>query len=192
MNSWVRTSAALAAASLGDEPLAPSELDPSVRPPVGADALFAVPFFCVGAAAAVEPTARPSPLKFLSDGLPKQLPIVERGLHERSVSRCVCGECRSIARLATVNATARLHVPSRVELGVEGLLWLCLGGGSLAPVFSKGHEQVRHRRHRLIKTHLDLSSMHINITYCISVGFDDYFIRSLRSRPSPATSYLRS
>jgi hypothetical protein len=37
--------------------------------------LFAVPIFCAGAAAA-EPTARPSPLKFLSEGLPKQLPMV--------------------------------------------------------------------------------------------------------------------
>jgi len=81
---YVRTSAAFAAASLGDDPLGTCELDPSVRPPVGADALFAVPFFCAGAAGA-EPTARPSPLKFLSDdGLPKQLPMV-RG--------SVCGKC---------------------------------------------------------------------------------------------------
>lgn len=119
MCRYVRTSAAFAAASLGDESMRACELDPSVRPPVGADALFAVLFFCAGAAAAVEPTARPSPLKFLSDGLPKQLPIVERGLHGRGRTRCVYGECRSIARLATVNATARLHVPSRVELGAE-------------------------------------------------------------------------
>lgn len=71
-NSWVRTSAALAAASLGDEPLAPSELDPSVRPPCGtfADVLFLVD-------AGVEATVRPSPLKFSSDGLPQQLPMVD-------------------------------------------------------------------------------------------------------------------
>ena len=79
MYRYVRTSAAFAAASLGDEPLGACELDPSVRPAVGAGALFAVPIFCAGAAvAAVEPTARPSPLKFLSDGLPKQLPMVKR------------------------------------------------------------------------------------------------------------------
>jgi len=79
----VRTSAAFAAASLGDDPLGSCELDPSVRPAVGADALLAVAFFCAGAAA-VEPTARPSPLKFLSDGLPKQLPMV-RNSAEREV-----------------------------------------------------------------------------------------------------------
>jgi hypothetical protein len=73
---YVRTSAAFAAASLGDDPLGVCELDPSVRPGVVADALFAVPIFCAGAAAGVEPTARPSPLKFLSEGLPKQLPMV--------------------------------------------------------------------------------------------------------------------
>lgn len=156
---YVRTSAAFAAASLGDDPLGSCELDPSVRPAVGADALFAVPIFFAGAAAGVEPTARPSPLKFLSDGLPKQLPMVRRPVR---------GECleyvrqdarsRCVARLATVNAIARLHVPSRVKLGVEGLLWQCLGGGSRAPVFSKGQEQVRHRRHRLTRTHLHLIS----------------------------------
>ena len=89
---YVRTSAALAAASLGDDPLGACEPDPSVRPAVGADALFAVPFFGAGAAAAVEPTARPSPLKFLSDdGLPKQLPMIQKRVEE-SVLRCICGE----------------------------------------------------------------------------------------------------
>ena len=77
------------AASLGDEPFGACELDPSVRPPVGADALFAVPFFCAGAAAAVEPTARPSPLKFLSDGLPKQLPIVQRRARKKYIERYI-------------------------------------------------------------------------------------------------------
>lgn len=87
----VRTSAAFAAASLGDDPLGACELDPSVRPPVGVDALFAVPFFCAVAAGA-EPTARPSPLKFLSDdGLPKQLPMIRKCVEE-SVLRCICGE----------------------------------------------------------------------------------------------------
>jgi len=79
---YVRTSAAFAAASLGDDPLGACELDPSVRPAVGADALLAVAFFCAGAAA-VEPTARPSPLKFLSDGLPKQLPMVRGPVGEK-------------------------------------------------------------------------------------------------------------
>lgn len=86
---YVRTSAAFAAASLGDDPLGPCELDPSVRPPVGADALFAVPFFCAGAAGA-EPTARPSPLKFLSDdGLPKQLPMVRGSVRGKCIEMCI-------------------------------------------------------------------------------------------------------
>jgi hypothetical protein len=73
---YVRTSAAFAAASLGEGPLSACELVPSVRPPcVVGGILLVVPFFCAGAAA-VAPTARPSPLKFLSDGLPKQLPMV--------------------------------------------------------------------------------------------------------------------
>jgi hypothetical protein len=68
---YVRTSAAFAAASLGDELLAVCELAPSVRPPCG------VGLFCGGAAAvADEPTACPEPVKFLEEGLPKQLPMV--------------------------------------------------------------------------------------------------------------------
>ena len=89
MYRYVRTSAALAAASLGDEPLGACELEPSNRPPVGADALFAVPFFCAGAAGA-EPTARPSPLKFLSDdGLPKQLPMVRVTVRGKGIGVCM-------------------------------------------------------------------------------------------------------
>ena len=86
---YVRTSAAFAAASLGDDPLGACELVPSVRPPVGADALFAVPLLCAGAAG-VEPTARPSPLKFLSDdGLPKQLPMVIWPVRGKCIAVCV-------------------------------------------------------------------------------------------------------
>jgi hypothetical protein len=149
---YVRTSAAFAAASLGDDPLGACELDPSVRPAVGADALFAVPIFCAGAAAGVEPTARPSPLKFLSDGLPKQLPMVKRPARWNVVKYVRCfAPCRSIARLGAVNAMARLHVPSRVELGWRVYFGNASAVVSLAPVCSKGQEQVRHRRHRIAK-----------------------------------------
>jgi len=66
----------LAAASLGDEPLGPSELDPKVRPPCGT---FDVLLFFGGADAGlgVDATVRPSPLKFLSDGVPQQLPMAD-------------------------------------------------------------------------------------------------------------------
>jgi hypothetical protein len=70
--SWVRTSAALAAASLGDEPLV---LDPSVRPPCGT--LDDVLVLLADAGLGVESTVRPSPPKFLSEGLPQQLPMVD-------------------------------------------------------------------------------------------------------------------
>lgn len=52
---YVRTSAALAAASLGEDSFGACELDPNVRPPEGADVLLLVPV-CLGRAAGVEPT----------------------------------------------------------------------------------------------------------------------------------------
>jgi hypothetical protein len=73
-NSCVHTSAALAAASLGDGLLMPSELDPNVRPPCGTLDVVLV-FF--DADLGVDATVRPSPAKFSSDGLPQQLPMVD-------------------------------------------------------------------------------------------------------------------
>jgi hypothetical protein len=118
---YVRTSAAFAAASLGDDPLGACELDPSVRPGVVADALFAVPIFCAGAAAGVEPTARPSPLKFLSEGLPKQLPMVIKP------ARRDCTEVYKVSCAVSIYCAVSYsecdspppRAPSRVELGVE-------------------------------------------------------------------------
>lgn len=82
----VRTSAAFAAASLGDELLSPCVLAPNVRPPCVVGVLLVVPFFS-GVVAVAAPTARPSPLKFLSDGLPKQLPMVVKLAQEESAVR---------------------------------------------------------------------------------------------------------
>jgi hypothetical protein len=155
---YVRTSAAFAAASLGDDPLGACELDPSVRPGVVADALFAVPIFCAGAAAGVEPTARPSPLKFLSEGLPKQLPMVmkpaRRDCTEVCKVSCAVSICCAVGYSECDSPPPRAQPCRAWVLGGEGLLWQCLGGGSLAPIFNKGQEQVRHPRHRLTKTHL--------------------------------------
>jgi hypothetical protein len=76
VNSWVRTSAAFAAAFLGDEAL-PSELDPSIRPPCGT---FDVVLVFFDAVLGVDATVRPWPAKFSSDGLPQQLPMVDEWL----------------------------------------------------------------------------------------------------------------
>jgi hypothetical protein len=73
VNSCVRTSAAFAAASLGDEAL-PSELDPSVRPPCGTLDVVLVFFDAV---LGVDAIVRPSPAKFSSNGLPQQFPMVD-------------------------------------------------------------------------------------------------------------------
>jgi hypothetical protein len=76
VNSWVRTSAAFAAAFLGDEAL-PAELDPSIRPPCGT---FDVVLVFFDAVLGVDATVRPSPAKFSSDGLPQQFPMVDEWL----------------------------------------------------------------------------------------------------------------
>lgn len=123
MNSCVRTSAAFAAASLGDEPLGPSELDPNVRPPWGGSFDVLLVFCVEEAGLGVEATVRPSPLKFLSEGLPQQLPMVD----EQVAIGCRAdgnGGGVMMCRLQglDVNATSPRAQPSKLrDLGATAL-----------------------------------------------------------------------